>query len=268
MFFLTPVSRFSLRLRHTLTWTLPLILGCTTSIAIQPRLQGAEPPPRQLQELITNLDKLGNQHNQEKIQTVISPTFTTADGIDYPNFEKALQSLWQRYPNISYQTTVKSWEQVGQQWIAQTQTNIEANSQWQGRPALLKSVVESKQTFEGGKLIYQQILSERVTLTSGDKPPLVDVRLPNQVKPGQTFDFDIILQEPNDDNLLAGVAFSQDITANNYLKPTKITLELLQAGGLFKRAQAPKKEEPQWLSALLVSPNGMTWITQRLRVEK
>jgi hypothetical protein len=250
-----------------LSWLLAFLLGGGSGLAFHTQLQAAEPIPSQLQGLVTKFDVVANRHDLALLKSLYSDNFSTADGLDYAAFEQALQSLWQRYPDIQYQTKIHSWRQEGQQWIAQTQTNIEASTQWQGQPAQFRSVIESEQTFAGEKLVRQEILSETVSLTAGAKPPEVEIRLPKQVKSGQTYDFDVIVQEPTGDNLLAGVAFAQSISPTNYTRPAPINLELLQAGGLFKRGKAPAKAEPQWLSALLVSPEGMTWITQRLRVE-
>lgn len=234
----------------------------------QPRqLQAAQPLPSQLQGLITQFDVMANRHDLTLLQSLYSDNFSTADGLDLAGLKQALQSLWQQYPDLQYQTQIQSWRQEGQQWIVQTQTKIEASTEWQGQPAKFRSVIESQQTFAGEKLVRQEILSERSSLTAGAKPPEVEIRLPKQVKPGQEYDFDVILQEPTGDNLLAGVAFAQAITPTNYTRSAPINLELLQAGGLFKRGKAPAKAEPQWLSAVLVSAEGMTWVTQRLLVE-
>ena len=95
----------------------------------------------------------------------------------------------------------------------------------------------------------------------------MDVRLPQTVKPNQEFDFDVILREPIGNNLLAGTAIMQDIDVKNYVTPIDLELELLQSGGLFKRAKAPSKPNARWLSAVLISSDGVFWVTQRLRVE-
>ncbi|WP_353673680.1 hypothetical protein [Synechocystis sp. LKSZ1] len=251
-----------------LSWLLAFLLGAGGAWLGQPRqLQAAEPVPSQLQGLVTKFDTVANRHDLALLKSLYSDNFSTVDGLNFAAFEQALQSLWKQYPNIQYQTQIQSWRQEDQQWIAQTQTNIEASTEWQGQPAKFRSVIESEQTFAGEKLVRQKILSEKISLTAGAKPPEVEIRLPQQVKPGQEYDFDVILQEPTGDNLLAGVAFAQGITPTNYTRPAPINLELLQAGGLFKRGKAPSQAAPQWLSAVLVSPEGMTWVTQRLRVE-
>ena len=85
---------------------------------------------------------------------------------------------------------------------------------------------------------------------------------------GQQFDFDVIAKEPLKDNLLAGAAFVETAEASRYLKPSDFELELLTAGGLFKRMKAGDKPESNWVSAILIRGDGITLITQRIRVEK
>jgi len=57
------------------------------------------------------------------------------------------------------------------------------------------------------------------------------VKLPQQVKTGQQYNFDAIVQEPCDDYLL-GAAIEEPIQANKYFTTTPVDLELA-AGGLF-----------------------------------
>jgi hypothetical protein len=250
--------------------SLAFLLSFGITLTVAHRLQAAEPSnaPPQLTTLISQIDTTANQHNTELLKQFYSPNFTTSDGIDYTTFEAALQSLWKRYPDLRYSSQLKSWQKDGETLVAQTITTMEATSQWQGMPAKFRAVVEARQVFQGDKLLRQEILSEKTTLTSGTNPPQVDVHLPDRVKPNQEFDFDIILREPIGSSLLAGTAFTQDIDKQSYLNPVNLNLELLQSGGLFKRAKAPPKPEDRWLSALLVSSDGVTLVTQRLRVEK
>lgn len=260
-----PLHRFSRFALPYFAWG----LGLSLSLAIAPRLQAAEPntAPPQLTTLLSKFDTVANQRNLDQLKLLYSPDFKNSDGLTLNNLETALKSLWQRYPQLTYQTQLRSWEKQGDQIIAQTVTNISGKGQWQGQPANFRGAIESRQTFQGDKLLRQDILSEKVTLTSGAKPPEADIRLPQTVKPNQEFDFDVILREPIGNNLLAGTAVIQDIDFKNYVTPINLELELLQSGGLFKRAKAPNQPNDRWLSAVLISSDGVLWVTQRLRVE-
>jgi len=220
---------------------------------------------RDVQSLLQQFDSIANQHQVDQLDKIYSSDFSNSDGLTLQQVEEGLQSLWKLYPDLSYNTELRSWRQEGNAVIVETMTKIEGNRPWLGKTATLTGEVSSRQTFINQKLVRQEVLTEKMRLTAGEKPPTVNVRLPERVKPGQQFDFDVILETPLGDDLLAGSAFAQNIDPTSYqLDPTQVKLELLQAGGLFKRVVAGEK--PQWLSALLVSPEGMVLVTQRLAI--
>jgi hypothetical protein len=220
-----------------------------------------------IKTLLQQFDSIANQHQVDQLGKIYSPDFRSSDGLTLSQVEASLQSLWKLYPDLSYTTELKSWRQEGEAVVVETVTNIQGNRPWLGKTANLTGEVQSRQTFVNQKLVRQEVLAEKMTLTAGENPPKVNVRLPKTVKPGQQFDFDVILETPLGDDLLAGTAFAQNIDPTNYqFDPTQIKLDLLQAGGLFKRVVAG--ENPQWLSALLVSPEGMVLVTQRLAIAR
>ena len=132
----------------------------------------------------------------------------------------------------------------------------------------LKATIVSRQRLTGNKITRQEVLSERTEITSGIKPPQVDIKLPKQVKVGRSYNFDAIVQEPLGDDYLLGKAMEEPIQAVKYLNPSKVELELLKAGGLFKVGRAPSTPGDKWISAVVMRGNGMTMVTQRLRVVK
>lgn len=267
----TLFSRFSFStFLKPVNWSMAFLLslGMTFNLASNLRAEDPNTAPLQLKTLIGQIDAAGNQKNFEQIKTFYSPQFTNSDGLKYADLEQSLKSLWKRYPDLKYTTELISWEKQGDDLVAQTQTKIEGTGKLQDNRASLQGTIQSRQVFQGDKLVSQEILNEKITLTSGTKPPNVDVRLPESVRPGQEFDFDVILKDPIGNNLFAGAAMNQAIDADNYLNPSSLDLELLQAGGLFKRSKAPTKPENRWLSGVLIGADGITWVTQRLRVEK
>ncbi|MEB3310304.1 MAG: nuclear transport factor 2 family protein [Snowella sp.] len=245
-----------------------LSLGMTLSVASY--LKAAEPAnaPASLKTLINQIDSAANQRNIEQIKQFYSPNFINNDGLNYTNLEKALQDLWQQYPDLKYTTELISWQQDGNNIIAKTRTQIQGTGQFQEAQSILSGTILSQQTIQGDKLVRQQILNEKITVKSGKKPPEVDIKLPESVRPGQEFDFDVILKDPLGNNLFAGAALNQVINGENYLYPANLELELLQAGGLFKRAKAPLKPGDRWLSGVVIGYDGMIWVTQRLRIEQ
>lgn len=218
----------------------------------------------QIKALLKQIDAVANEHDTDRLGEIYSPEFSNSDGLTLPQLEERLENLWETYADLTYTTELKNWQQDGQTLVVETLTKVTGQRPWLGKTAQLNGEITSRQTFADEKLIRQEVLSEKMVLTAGENPPQVDVNLPQQVKAGQEFDFDVILKTPIGDDLLAGSAFAQKVDPSNYLDPSQVKLELLQAGGLFKRAIA--EEDPQWLSALLVTPEGMVLVTQRLAV--
>ena len=245
-------------------WLMALGWGMGLMVLGQAPLPAATVNEAQVRTLLKQFDAVANEHKTDRLGEIYSPEFSNSDGLTFPQLEERLKSLWETYGDLTYTTELKNWQQDGQTVVVETLTKITGQRPWLGQTAQLNGEITSRQTFANDKLIRQEVLSEKMMLTAGENPPQVDVNLPQQVKVGQEFDFDVILKTPIGDDLLAGSAFAQKIDPSNYLDPSQVKLELLQAGGLFKRAIAG--EDPQWLSALLVTPEGMVLVTQRLAV--
>ncbi len=222
--------------------------------------------PPQLTNLLSQIDAAANQRNIRAVMQFYSPNFTHSDGLTPQSMAQALTQFWQRYPQLKYQTQVQSWKAEGNAIVAQTVTNItDTRPQTIGNPTL-NATIKSRQRYENGKIIQQDILSESSQLKVGDKPPTVNVKLPQQVTPGQQYNFDAIVQEPLGDDYLLGAAIEEPIKPENYLNPSQVDLELLSSGGLFKVGRAPVQADDQWISAVLIRGDGMTLLTQRLNV--
>jgi hypothetical protein len=251
-------------------WSLSFLLGLGLTIG-NGMATWAESPataPPELKTPITQMEMAANQKDLETVMEFYSPEFKNSDGLNYASLEKALDQLWKRYDTIQYKTELQSWEKTGDELMAETVTTIAGTSQQKGRTIQLQSTIKSRQYFRNQKLVRQEILTEKTQVTSGSKPPEVEIVLPKAVSVGEEFEFDAIVKEPLGNELLAGVAIDENIEGDRYLKPGAVQLELLQAGGIFKRAKAPSTPETRWLSAILIRGDGMTMVTQRLKVER
>ncbi len=254
----------SRRLSLSLILGLGLALGTASSV----RADKADTAPVELKTVINEIQTAANRHDIKGVMAFYSPEFTNSDGLNSEETKKALLNLWERYKNIKYTTEIESWNRSGNKLVVQTLTKVEGTRNQSGRDVDMVATVRSRQTFLNNKLISQDILSEQVRLSSGSNPPKIEVRVPDRVKVGQQFDFDVIVLEPIGDNLLAGTAMDEKVDFERYVNPKEIDLELLPAGGLFKRVKAPAKPENHWLSALLIQGDGMILVTQRVSVEK
>lgn len=222
--------------------------------------------PAELTTALSQIDAAANQRNLGQVMHFFSPSFTHSDGLTYQTFQNALKKFWDRYPRLTYQTTLNRWERNGDAIVADTTTTVTGTQQISGRDFTLKATITSRQQFVGGKIVRQDILTEQNQLTTGENPPQVEVSLPGQVPIARSFNFDAIVQEPLRNRLLLGVAVEEPIRPNAYLTPTPINLELLSAGGLFKVGQAPALPDSRWISAVIVREDGMTLETRRLQV--
>ena len=229
----------------------------------------ATPPasaPAPLQQALTQIDAAANSKNLQGVLQFYSPNFTHSDGLNRQTFEQALTALWKQYPNLTYRTELKSWQPIPNGFQAETITYITGTQTVDGQQVKLDATLRARQRFENQKIVQQEILSERNQITSGEAPPTVKLVLPEQVKTGQEFSFDAIVQEPLGSDLLLGTVVEEPVSSTGYLKPATAELELLSSGGLFKVGKAPNQPSSQWISAVLVRNGGMTMVTQRLRI--
>ncbi len=224
--------------------------------------------PATLTNLLTQIDKAANQGNINGVMDFYSPTFINGDGLNRKAMEQALTGLWQRYPKLNYTTKLESWKSEGNTIIVETVTNISGLPASGNNNLALQSTIKSRQKFTGSKIVHQDILSERTQLTFGSKPPQVEIKLPQQVKVGEKYNFDAIVQEPLGEDLLLGTAIEEPIQSNKFLNSTTAKLEFLNSGGLFKIGRAPSNPGTQWVSAVIRRGENMTIITQRLAVVK
>ncbi|PSM46572.1 hypothetical protein C7Y66_24255 [Chroococcidiopsis sp. CCALA 051] len=222
--------------------------------------------PAELTNIIAQIDAAANQRNINEVLKFYSPNFTHSDGLTRQSMTQALTALWKSYPQLKYQTQLLSWQPQGKAIIAETVTKITGTQPQAVGNTLLDATIRSKQRYENGQIVQQEILSEQSQIKTGDKPPTVEVKLPQQVKPGQQYNFDAVVREPLGDDYLLGAALEEPIRPDNFANPARVDLELLSSGGLFKIGRAPIKPDRYWVSAVLIRGDGMTLVTQRLNV--
>lgn len=241
----------------------------TLSLTVCSNRAQAETPqtaPPQLKNLLTQIDAAANRHDVKAVMQFYGENFSHSDGLTPQSVEKAVTQLWQRYPQMRYQTQLQSWKTEGNALVAETITNISGAQSQDDRNMVLRATIRSRQRYENEKIVRQDVLSERSQLSAGAKPPTLEVKLPQQVNTGQQYNFDAIVQEPLGDDYLLGAAIEEPIAVDKYFNPTKVELELLAAGGLFKLGRAPAMADNRWISAVVIRGDGMTLVTQRLQV--
>jgi ketosteroid isomerase-like protein len=268
------VQRQSFQTRHLLakplfSALLGLVLWSTgTGISLRANAETPETAPANVTNLLNQIDAAANRRDVEKVMGFYGSNFTNSDGLDYQSLRQVLKDFWNRYSQLNYRTELQSWQQNGDILTTTTITEITGTKKIDNREFALTSTITSQQQIQGEKIIKQEIIAEKNQLTLGKKPPTVVFNVPEQVKAGQEFNIDAIVQEPLDNDILIGTAITQPITLEAYNDSGLLQLEFLPSGGIFKIGQAPNTAGNNWISAILMRQGGVTLVTQRLRVVK
>ena len=222
--------------------------------------------PQSLRNTLAGIDAAANRRDLQAVMQFYSPNFSHGDGLTRQTLESTTAEFWKRYNTLKYTTQVQSWKPDGNGFVVETLTNISGNGRSPNQAQVLKATIRARQQITGQKILRQDIVSERSQVTSGAKPPTVELRLPRQVQVGKAYNFDVIVKEPLGNNLLLGAALEEPVNANKYLQSDPVKLATLSAGGIFKVGIAPAQPTSRWLSAVLIRDGGMTLISQRLQV--
>ena len=223
--------------------------------------------PAELTTLLAQMDKAANQQDLKALMRFYSRNFSHSDGLDRATLKQVIRDFWQQTQALRYTTTLLSWQaDADGAYTVETQTTITGTQSAGQRPLKLTATLHSRQQWRNQQITQQEVLKEQSQLTSGTQPPTVTVNLPETVGVGETFDFEVIVEEPLAGRILLGSAMEEVITADSYLNKPTVTLEELPAGGLFKIGQAPNQPTQEWISAVLVQDSGITIINRRLTV--
>ncbi|MEY3305354.1 MAG: hypothetical protein ACK5RE_03230 [Pseudanabaena sp.] len=234
--------------------------------------QSSKPAPAELENIVFALDKAASKQDIETVMKYYAPTFNHSDGLTRDRYKQTLSELWQRYKNITYRTEISKWEKQGDLITAETVTMVQGMRGAENDNFKLDAKLISTQTYKNinGQLqvVSQQVLAEQSSLSTGDAPPPVKLKVPELIGVGRQYVLDAIVTEPLGTSLLLGAAIEEPVEAKNYLNENMINLRPLRAGGLFKIGQAPFSSGDRWISVVLVRESGITIASQRLRVSK
>ena len=245
-----------------------LSLGLIGGLKDGVKAESAATAPQEITEVISKLEAAANKGDIEEVMKYYSPDFTNGDGLTRSSLSQSLSQMWKTYPRIRYTTEIESWEDNGDELVAETTTNIRGVQNNRGRIVRFDSTLRSRQYFQDQKLVRQEVLSEQTKLTSGDNPPSIDIIAPEAVKLGEKYNFDVVVTEPLEDQVLLGAVNEERTSSDLYLNPTALELKPLPAGGVYKTVTAPLLPDSNWLSAIVVRGDGITMVTHRVRVEE
>jgi ketosteroid isomerase-like protein len=232
----------------------------------------AEATPPELVNAITSLDSAASKKDINAVMQFYTPNFAHSDGLTRQKLRESLEGLWKRYNNIKYSTEVTKWDRKGNTFTVETVTRVQGTKPGTEGEYKLEARLVSAQVYQVNgsnlQMSRQDILSEKSSITSGEKPPTVELRLPDKIGVGRQYALDAVIPEPLGANLLLGSIIEEEVSSANYLKDTTIELEPLRAGGVFKIGQAPYTTGDRWVSVVLVQETGITISSQRMRVSK
>jgi len=244
-----------------------LVFGLSLALTSPLSARNAATVPSEIKRAIGEIERSANRQNVARVMNYYSSDFTNSDGLDYSTLSAALKNFWQQYPTLKYRTEIKSWQREGDRAIVETLTSMEGTTTQASRQMRLSAEVRSRQHFLNGKIVKQEILSEKTEIVTGDNPPQLIINLPEQVRVGQQFSFDAIVREPLGEEILFGAAIGETTNSSLYLDPSTLELELLPAGGIFKLVTAPITPENRWYSAIIARSDGIAIVTQRVAIK-
>jgi hypothetical protein len=247
--------------------TFLLSLGVWSGFSNLVKAQSNQDVPDELAEIVTDIETAANAKDLDRLMDYYDANYTNEDGLTNNSVRLALKRMWSDYPQLNYDTEIISWEQEGDRLIAETTTKITGTKNNQGIAVSLESNLKSRQYFQNQKLVRQEILAEETIISKGENPPQIQVNVPETVKVGDTYYFDTIVTDPLDGKVLLGAASEERVNGSLYLNPNALELEPLSAGGIFKVVTAPRLSDDHWLSAIIVSRDGVTMVTRRVSIE-
>lgn len=228
--------------------------------------------PDALQIAVDEAIARANAGDLDGVMELYSPNFEHADGLDADQTRQAIARLWQKHSELEYEATIASWERQGEAIEAIVQAELtglqdspRGDLQLAGTSTLRNRYIPDPESGEL-RLLAQTVLTEATTLTSGDRPPQFDLKLPEYVAMGAEYDLEAIVTEPLGERVLLGAAIDGAADIESYQADLPFPLQPLQAGGLFRRAEAPFKPSSEWISVMLVGDGGMTIEARRLNI--
>lgn len=217
---------------------------------------GAQTPtPAQLQALEAALNSRENAPLEALLQA--------GPGLDPQRLLQRRQVLRQQFSNLRWQVRPGTPTAAGQATVDLTLTASRV-------VAGVASSLAAEQTLilrsDGRHLTGQTLLSESSLLRSGDSALPVKLQIPDAVLAGQSYDVDLIVEEPLDGALVAGALTAVSAEQVAAMESPPLELGALGGGGLFKTVRAPRTPGSQTWALLVVHPRAVISATKRVRV--
>ncbi len=177
--------------------------------------------------------------------------------------ENRYQEFINDFPNAKWRVSPRGALKDGRESLG---IHVKGNKKIAGQNFSLESKQLLAVRVRGGKIIDQELISGFSLLHSNKGNLAINISAPDTVLTGTRYDFDIIVEEPLGEAIIAGglAPVTQEQVRNN-MSPN-LDLAPIGGGGLFKRLQAPLKPCTQSWAAILAHPDGIIAITKSIRV--
>ena len=209
--------------------------------------------------LLQALESALNARDDAALVALLKP----GPGLDPAELRQRRQLLRQQFPDATWRVRAGTPLRDGRGTVnlQVSGTRVQAGSTYR---------LDAQQTLvlqnDGSHLTGQTLLAESSLLRSGEKALPVLLQIPDAVLTGQSYDVDLIVDEPLNGSLVAGgiaAVSPQQVAA---MESPPLELGALGGGGLFKTVRAPQTPGSQTWAVLLVHPQGVVSATKRVRV--
>ena len=209
--------------------------------------------------LVQQLEEALNSGDESAVATLVQG----GDGLVRTDLESRYAELLERFPESRWSLSQGPDQADGRSTLEVT---VEGSTSRDGRSFRLNAKQTLAVNSDGTILGEQEVLSEESVVHSGERDLPVSLIVPETVLTGQRYDFDVLVDEPLKEAVLAGgLAELTDEQLSSGEGPD-LKLGALNAGGIFKTIQAPYRPGSQSWAVLVLHPEGTVSISRMVRV--
>ena len=176
--------------------------------------------------------------------------------------EKESQKINNRFSKIIKDFPNSKWT-IQKNNIDYADINISGSKIINGKEFIFQSDFQYFYSLENGKIKNGHIKNQLTTIRNDNNALDINFSIPNTVLTGTNYDIDIIVNNPLQENVIAGGIKSHAV--DTIIKQT-VKLEPLVSGGIFKVTRAPTKPGIQVWSGIIAHPEGLISFTKTVNI--
>ena len=176
--------------------------------------------------------------------------------------EKESQKINNRFSKIIKDFPNSKWT-IQKNNIDYADINISGSKIINGKEFIFQSDFQYFYSLENGKIKNGHIKNQLTTIRNDNNALDINFSIPNTVLTGTNYDIDIIVNNPLQENVIAGGIKSHEV--DTIIKQT-VKLEPLVSGGIFKVTRAPTKPGIQVWSGIIAHPEGLISFTKTVNI--